>query len=174
MEEALHNLDTSAFVSYKILSAGRRHAEEVADILHFIERLEELHTEVQEMITSSHLATEIIYNIYTQWSLYLNMCVEVSSSEGLGVTRATVPFLVELILLELEVRLYVGPISPVALVDLVRRRHRGSDGGSGGSRGKGGGVSWRWDGVETEGTGGGARMWVQYNAHLTLLPLRNE
>ena len=167
-------VDTSAFVSSKILSAGRRHAEEVVDILHFIERLEELHTEVQEMITSSHLATEIIYNIYTQWSLYLNMCVEVSSSEGLGVTRATVPFLVELILLELEVRLYVGPISPVALVDLVRRRHRGSDGGSGGSGGKGGGVSWRWDGVETEGTGGGARMWVQYNAHLTFLSLRNE
>ena len=35
----------------------------VAELLYLIERFEELHIEVQEMISSPHLATKIIYNV---------------------------------------------------------------------------------------------------------------
>ena len=49
-EEALRKLVMFAFVTLHLFSVGVRHSSTVADILHLIERLEELHTKVQGMI----------------------------------------------------------------------------------------------------------------------------
>ena len=56
---------------------------EVAELLHLIEILEELQTEVQGMILSPHLATTLIFGVSQRWSLYLNRCVAASASESL-------------------------------------------------------------------------------------------
>ena len=55
-EEALRDLGTFAFVASHLFSAGGRHSSAVAELLRLIERLEELHTKVQGMISSPHLA----------------------------------------------------------------------------------------------------------------------
>ena len=50
-DEALHDLGTLAFVASHLFSTGGgRHSPAVAKIIHLIERLEELQTEVQGMI----------------------------------------------------------------------------------------------------------------------------
>ena len=49
-DEALRDLGTFAFVASHLFSAGRRHLSAVNKLLRLIERLEELHTEVQGMI----------------------------------------------------------------------------------------------------------------------------
>ena len=41
------------------------------------------------------------------WSLYLNKCVTTSSSEDIGATMATVPLLLDPILLKLEGRPFI-------------------------------------------------------------------
>ena len=49
-EEALCDLGTIAFVASHLFSTGALHSSAVAELLRLIERLEELHTEVQGMI----------------------------------------------------------------------------------------------------------------------------
>ena len=71
-EEALRNLGTFAFVASHLFCAGGRHWSAVAELLRVIERLEELHTEVQGVISSPHLATTLIFDVSRQWILYLN------------------------------------------------------------------------------------------------------
>ena len=67
-DEALRDLGTFTFVALHLLSAGRRHSSAFAEIIHLIERLEELHTEVQGMISSPNLATTLIYDVLRRWS----------------------------------------------------------------------------------------------------------
>ena len=67
-DEAIHNLGTLAFVVSQLFSAGRRHSSAFADLTHLIERLEELHTEVQGMISSLHLAMTHFYDVLQRWS----------------------------------------------------------------------------------------------------------
>ena len=46
-EEALRNLGTFDFVASHLFSAGGRHSSTIIELFHLIERLEELHTDVQ-------------------------------------------------------------------------------------------------------------------------------
>ena len=74
-EEALCNLVMFAFVVLHLFSAGRRYLSAVSDLLCLIERLEELHTKLQGMISSPNLATKLPFDVSWRWSLYLNRCV---------------------------------------------------------------------------------------------------
>ena len=67
-DEALRNLGTFAFVASHLFSAGRCHLSDFAELIRLIERLEELHTEVQGMISSPHLATTLLYDVLRRWS----------------------------------------------------------------------------------------------------------
>ena len=67
--EAIRDLGTFAFIASYLLSMGRRHATVIMDILYLIERLEELHTEVQGKITPPHLSTALIYYMSRLWSM---------------------------------------------------------------------------------------------------------
>ena len=80
------------FVASHILSAGRGHPSAFAELLCLIERLDDLHAEVQGMISSPHLATTIIYNMSGWWSLYINRCVAALASEDLEALGANTPF----------------------------------------------------------------------------------
>ena len=82
-EEALRDLGTFSLVSLHLFSAGGWHLYAVPELLRIIERLEELHTEVQGVISSPHLATTLLFNLSRRWSLYLNRCVDVSALESL-------------------------------------------------------------------------------------------
>ena len=62
-DNALRSLGKFDFVASQILSAGRRHLSAVADLLLIIETMEELHTEVQGMISSPHLAMTLLYDV---------------------------------------------------------------------------------------------------------------
>ena len=75
------------------------------------------------MLNSPHLAKEILYNVSRWWRLYLNMCMDDSSSEDLGYPRETRPFYFDLIILLLEGGSYVGIILLAVLVGLVIRKH---------------------------------------------------
>ena len=88
-------------VTLHLFSAAGRHAAAVTELLRLIKRLEELHTKVQGMITSPHLATTLLYDVLRRWSLYLNRCMTASPSEDVGAPGAMVPFLLHPILLEL-------------------------------------------------------------------------
>ena len=61
-DKALRDLGMFAFVSLHLFSVGRRHPSAVTEILHLIEKLDELHAEVQGMISSPHLSTTLLYN----------------------------------------------------------------------------------------------------------------
>ena len=99
-DETLRDLGTFAFVASHIFSAAGRHVSAVAEILQLIKITEDLHTKVQGMITTPHLAKKNLYNVSRRWSLYLDRCVTALSSEDKGVAGATVPFLLEPILIE--------------------------------------------------------------------------
>ena len=62
-DEALRDLGTFAFVTLHLFYAGGRHLSAVAELLRLIDRLEELHTEVQGMISSPHLYTTLLFNV---------------------------------------------------------------------------------------------------------------
>ena len=66
-DEALHDLGTFAFVASHVFSTVGRHESAFTELLCLIERLEELHTEVQGMITSLHLATTLLYGVSRWW-----------------------------------------------------------------------------------------------------------
>ena len=102
MEEALLNLGTFAFVVLHLSSAGRWHLSAIAELLCIIERLEDLHTKFQEMISSPHLSMTLISNLPWQWSLYVNMCVAVLASEQLDDSGYHVLLLLDPIMAELE------------------------------------------------------------------------
>ena len=92
VDEAFHDLGTLTFVASHLFSAGGRHSSAVADLLRLIERLEELHTEVQGMISSPHLSTTLLFDVSRQWSQYLYRCVAASASEVEGHWRPASPF----------------------------------------------------------------------------------
>ena len=68
VDEALRDLGTFAFVASHLFSAGRRHSSAVAKLLRLIERLEEIHTEVQGVISSHHLAATRLFGVSLRWS----------------------------------------------------------------------------------------------------------
>ena len=61
-DEALHDLITFAFafVASHLFSVAGRHLSAVADLLRIIKRLEEIHTKVQGVTTSLHLAKKLV------------------------------------------------------------------------------------------------------------------
>ena len=145
------------------LWAGR-HSSAVPELLRLIEMLKELHTEVQGMISSPHLATTLLFDVSRRWNLYLNRCVAVFALETLDAPGCQVPFSLEPILAELEGGRYVGPILPPALGDLVSKANgRGGgdgDGSCGGGSGNNGGGSGGGGGNRgcSGGNGGGGVM----------------
>ena len=60
VDKAIWELGAFAFVASHFFSASGRHLSAFAELLSLIERLEELHAEVQGIISYPHLATEII------------------------------------------------------------------------------------------------------------------
>ena len=70
VDEARFGLGTFAIVALHIFSAVR-----VADLLHIIMSLYEIHTKVQGSISSPSLAMTLLYSFLRPWSLYLNLCV---------------------------------------------------------------------------------------------------
>ena len=102
VEEALLNLGTFAFVSLHLFYAGGQNLSVIADLLRLIGIPEDLHTEVQGMSSSPHLATTLLFNVLRRWSLYLNRCVSVSSSESLDAPGYYIPSFLDPILTELE------------------------------------------------------------------------
>ena len=60
-DESLRKLVTFAFVPSHLFSVGGRHFSAFVKLLRLIERLEELHTEVQGLISSLHLATTLLF-----------------------------------------------------------------------------------------------------------------
>ena len=101
-EEALRDLGTFDFVALHLFSMRRRHSSAVVELLRLIDRLEELHTEVQGMISYSHLSTIIMYDVFLWWSLYLNMCVDALVLEALEYLEVNAPFSIDPILVDLE------------------------------------------------------------------------
>ena len=143
------------------------------------------------MITSSHLATTLLYDMLCWWSLYLNKCVTALSSEDVGAPGATVTFSLDPILLNLEGGRYVGPLLPMPLAELVSDRRQqqqwqrktgkgyGRGGSGGGGRG-GGGDGEKSGGAGRGGAAGGGRrsgstvrVQVRYDAHLPTLSIRD-
>ena len=66
-EKVLRDLGTFAFIASHLFSAGGCHSSAVVYLLHLIDRLEELHTEVQGIISSSHLATILLCGVSWPW-----------------------------------------------------------------------------------------------------------
>ena len=83
-DEALLNLDIFYFIVLHLLSVGGIHAVSVMDLLHIIERLEDIQTEVQGMITLPNLTMVLLYDISRGWSTYLNICVTSSLFDDVG------------------------------------------------------------------------------------------
>ena len=79
-DEALRNLGTFTLVALHLFSAGGRHSSAAAELLRLIEGLYELHTKVQGVISSPHLATTLIYDLLRWWSKFLNRCMDALAS----------------------------------------------------------------------------------------------
>ena len=144
-DKALRDLGAFDFVASHLFSAGGRHSSAVADLLRRIEILEELHTELQGMISSHHLSTTLLFDVSRWWSQYLNRCVAESASEVVEAPGASFPFSLEPILVDLEGGRYICPILPALLVDLAAGRRlagrsvpKSGVGGCGGGGGGGG------------------------------------
>ena len=73
----------------------------VAELHRLIERLKELHPEVQGMISSPHLVTTLLFDVLRRWSHYLNRCVAELASEVEEAPGASIPFSLEPILVDL-------------------------------------------------------------------------
>ena len=63
VDKAIRNLSTLVFIVSHIFSTGGCHWSGVTELLRLIERMEELHTEVQGMISYPNLATKILYDV---------------------------------------------------------------------------------------------------------------
>ena len=168
-DKALRDLGTFDFVASHLLSAGGHHSSAVAELLHLIGRLEELHTEVQGMISSPHLAMILLFDVLWRWSQYLNRCVTASASGVVEAPEASAPFSLESILVDLEGGRYIGPILPASLADLVAGRRT-----AGGSAPKSsGGSGYNKPSPKVAATGGSTRVKVRYDTQLPSLFLRN-
>ena len=64
-----------SFVALHLFSVGGRNSSAIAEILRSVERLEEIHTKVQGIISSPHIAIALLFDLSWWWSLYLNRCV---------------------------------------------------------------------------------------------------
>ena len=91
-DKALQDLGQFAFVALHFFSAGGWQSSSVVEILRLIKRLEELHTEVQGMISSLYLATTLMYYVYWRCSLFLNRYVAASAPEALESPVVNAPF----------------------------------------------------------------------------------
>ena len=140
-DEAISDLVTFSFVAVRLLLVGRLHSSVVAELLCLIERLEELHTEVQGVISSHHLSMTRFYDVSRRWSQYLNRCVTASDSEVVEAPGCSSPFSLKPIMVYLKGGGYIGPILPISLADLVAGRRSAGGGAprSGGNDGNGGG-----------------------------------
>ena len=67
--EVLRDLGMFAFATSYLLSPGGRHSSAVMELLRLIERLEDLDTEVQGMISSPRPATKLLHYELQRWSL---------------------------------------------------------------------------------------------------------
>ena len=123
-DAAIPGLVMFVFVALHLFSMGGSHSSAVSELLHLIDRLEEIHTKFQVMVTDPHLATTFLYDMLCQSRLYLNSCVSVlvSVSEALEATGVTVPFTLDPILLKLEGGRYSGLIISGALADILTGR----------------------------------------------------
>ena len=101
-DEALHDLGTIPFFALHLFSAGGRHSSTVTELFRLIERLEELHTEVQGMISSPHLSTTLLFGVSRRWSQYLNRCVEALAFEVVEAPGGSVSFSLEPTLVNME------------------------------------------------------------------------
>ena len=90
---ALRNLGTLPFVASHIFFVGGRHSSSIAEILRLIKSLEEIHTEVQGMISCPNLATTLLYDVSRRWSQYLNRYVTALELGGDGGTWVQRPLL---------------------------------------------------------------------------------
>ena len=90
-DEELCEPGTFAFVMLHLLSKGGRHLSAVNKLLHLIERLEELHTEVHWIISSPHLARTLLYDVLCQWSQNLNRCMAMLASKVVEAPGASAP-----------------------------------------------------------------------------------
>ena len=79
----------------------RCHSSAVAELLHLIKKLEELHTKVKGIVSSPYLATTLMYDLSWRWRLYLNMCVAVLAAESLEDPETNFPFLLNPILVNI-------------------------------------------------------------------------
>ena len=113
-DKALCDLGTFAFVASHLFSTDRRHSSAVAEILRLNESLEELHTEVQGVISSPRLAMPLLYNVSRRWRHYLNRCAAASASEVVEAPGGSVPFFLEPMMVDLELGRYTGPTLPPA------------------------------------------------------------
>ena len=179
-DAALCDLGTFAFVVLHFFCAGRRHSASVSYLLRLIDRLEYLYTKVQGMISYPHLATTLLYYVPRRWRHYLNRCVVVSASEVVESPRASVPFSLEPIIVEMEGGGYISPILPIFLANLFSgRRSTGGGapisgvigGGSGGGIGDSGGDN-KNPTHKVGATGGPSQVQVHYEVHLPSLFLR--
>ena len=126
------------------------------------------------MISSPHLATELLFDVSQRWSQYLNRCVAALSSEVEEAPGGSDPFSLEPILVDLKGVHYIGPILPAALADLVAgRRPAGGSApkGVGSGGGGGGGSVSKNKNLQPMVTalGGSTRVRVRYDAHLPSL-----
>ena len=140
---------------------------EFTELLRIIERLEELHNEVQGIIKPPKLSTTLLYYVSRWWSLYLNRCVSTSLSEVHEAPRAMEPLTLDPILLDMEGGRYVRPILLGLFVDLVAGIHGGVSRGGyrrGSGREEAAERAVLQGGLETSpahpGEGRGARVWV--------------
>ena len=173
-DKALCDLGTFAFFASHFFSAGGRHSSAITNIHRLIERLEELHTEVQGMISSPHIEATLLYDVLRKCSQSFNRCMTACDSEVTEAPGASALFSIELILVDLEGGRYIEPILPVSLTELVTGR-RSAGGGSpksdDGSSNDGGGNRNKKPLPKMDATGGTARVQARYDMHLPSLSL---
>ena len=74
-KDALRNLGIFTFIVLYLFYVGGRHSNAVMDLLRLNERLEDLHTDVQGMISYPYPSTTFLFDVSRLWSLCLNSCV---------------------------------------------------------------------------------------------------
>ena len=168
-DKALRDLDTFDFVALQLFSAGGHHSFDVAELLRLIERLEELHTKVQGIISSPHLSTTLLFDVSRRCSQYLKRCVAASASDVVKVPGGSVPFYLKPILVDLEGGRYIDQILPDSLVDIIAgRRPEGGDSPKS-NDGGGGGSGTKKTLPKVAATGGSAQVKADYDVHLPYL-----
>ena len=168
--EALCDPGMFDFVALHLLSAGGCHSSTVNKLLCLIERLEGLHTKVQGVISSPHLATIFFCNVSRQWSQYLNRCVSASASEVVEAPGGSVSFSLKPSMVELEIGRCIALILPISLADIVAGRR------SAGEVPPEAAVVEAKEAVASilkKSRGSAARLWACYEAYLTYLSLRD-